>query len=111
MEMTAENAEQLGNGVLNQILHITFIDNSIGMNERTLDILTGILLVSDLQSVSVLRNSLSDTHIDTIIKLIEQHRTLTSLSLCWNGISKLGAKRLSCALRRLETNSASFILI
>jgi hypothetical protein len=83
VEITAEDANKLGDG-LKQIRNITFCDNSIGLNEGSLEVLVALLLCCGmLESTSIIRNSLSDDHVPHIIDLLSRHMTLSHLSLSW----------------------------
>lgn len=91
LDMTVSEAETLGKDVLKQIRHITLYNNNLGLNEGTLDIICGLLLCCDmLQSVAVLRNSLTNQHLAPLFGLGALNRRL-ALSLCWNGIQGAAA--------------------
>jgi len=103
MEITAKEADDLGKG-LNQIRNITFCDNSIGLHEGTLERLVALLLCCGLlESTSIIRNSLGDEHVSSVVALM-QHSRMERLSLCWNGITDKGATQLATAVVRLNNS-------
>lgn len=104
IEITAKDAEELGPG-LNQIRNITFCDNSIGLNEGSLEVLVALLLCCGmLESTCIIRNSIADQHIPHILSLLTQHSSLTRISLSWNGISDDGATKLASVIENLRNS-------
>jgi hypothetical protein len=107
MDISAREADQLGPG-LKRIRHVTFCDNSIGLHEGTLEVLVALLLCCGfLESTYIIRNSLTDNHVPSLVALMKRHRTLTHLSLAWNGITDRGSKKLASALEELRSSLRS----
>jgi len=104
IEISAEDADELGKG-LQQLRHLTFCDNSIGLHEGSLERLVALLLCCGLlESTSIIRNSLDDQHIPQLVKLMKDHTSLTRVSFCWNGISDKGANQMASAIAVLNTS-------
>jgi len=93
MDISKSEAQQLGKGVLKEIRHLTFCENSIGLNENTLEYICGALLHCELlESAAFLRQSLTDMHLPFIFEMATDPRLqkLQSLSLAWNGFQNPG---------------------
>lgn len=104
MEITADDVDELCKG-LKQIQNITFCDNSIGLNEGSLERLVALLLCCGmLESTSIIRNCLGDIHIPHIVSLMSRHSSLTHISLCWNGISDRGAGEIAKTIKDLNNS-------
>lgn len=102
VEITTKELKIIG-ASLKEIRHITFCDNSIGLNQGAFDVLCATLLCcSFLESTSIVRNSLDDGHVGQIVNLISKHNSLKELSLCWNGIGDKGAIQLAETLRDMS---------
>lgn len=71
--------------------------SSPGLNE----VISMLLCCELLECVNIWRNNLTDSHIELLSQLILHSPTLKQLSLCWNGISKEGARQLSEVLKQL----------
>lgn len=102
VEITTKELKIIG-ASLKEIRHITFCDNSIGLNQGAFDVLCATLLCCTfLESTSIVRNSLRDEHIPQIVDLISKHSSLKQLSLSWNGIGDKGALQLAKALQDMS---------
>mmetsp|Transcript_1674 Transcript_1674/g.3176 ORF Transcript_1674/g.3176 Transcript_1674/m.3176 type:complete len:393 (+) Transcript_1674:495-1673(+) len=102
VEITTKELKIIG-ASLKEIRHITFCDNSIGLNQGAFDVLCATLLCcSFLESTSIVRNSLDDGHVGQIVNLISKHNSMKELSLCWNGIGDTGAMQLAKALQDMS---------
>mmetsp|Transcript_755 Transcript_755/g.954 ORF Transcript_755/g.954 Transcript_755/m.954 type:complete len:414 (+) Transcript_755:94-1335(+) len=102
VEITTKELNIIG-ASLKEIRHITFCDNSIGLNQGAFEVLCATLLCcSLLESTSIVRNSLDDEHIPQIVELVSKHSSLKELSLCWNGIGDKGALHLAQALEDMS---------
>mmetsp|Transcript_18023 Transcript_18023/g.25262 ORF Transcript_18023/g.25262 Transcript_18023/m.25262 type:complete len:336 (+) Transcript_18023:39-1046(+) len=102
VEITTKELKIIG-ASLKEIRHITFCDNSIGLNQGAFEVLCATLLCcSLLESTSIVRNSLDDAHIPQIVELVSKHSSLKELSLCWNGIGDKGALHLVQALQDMS---------
>jgi hypothetical protein len=101
VSISGKNASDLGNGVLRYVRHISFCDNNLAVHERSLECLVQILLCCEvLKSAAFQRNSLTDSEVPHICTLLQEHPSLSNLSLCWNAIQDKGADLLSQALLR-----------
>ncbi|GAB5372661.1 hypothetical protein AAMO2058_001683800 [Amorphochlora amoebiformis] len=99
VEITTKELKIIG-ASLKEIRHITFCDNSIGLNQGAFDVLCATLLCCGLlETTSIVRNSLTDCHVPQIVNLMTKHSSLKELSLCWNGIGDEGALQLAKALQ------------
>lgn len=77
--------------MLKRIRHVTFVQNNLGCNEESLDMLVGfLLLLCDLETAAFTSNSLDDSHLDALLTLIHSHSKLSVLDLCWY-VKKLSA--------------------
>lgn len=66
-----------------------------GFNEDALEIIVGMLLLSDyLEEAQLVRNCLSDRHMETVLRLLDKH-SLKNLSLAWNGITDDGGRQIA----------------
>lgn len=102
VEITTKELKIIG-ASLKEIRHITFCDNSIGLNQGAFDVLCATLLCcSFLESTSIVRNSLDDGHVPQIVNLVSKHSSLKELSLSWNGIGDKGAIHLAKALEDMS---------
>jgi len=101
VDITTNEARELGSNCLRSIRHVTFCENNLGVNDGSLGMLVGLLCAAELlESAVIVRNNIKDYHVPNILQLIKQHSsTLASLSLCWNGLQDAGAVRLAKALR------------
>jgi len=92
MEITGKDVDELGKG-LKQIRNIIFCDNSIGLQQGSLERLVALLLCCGfLESTSFIRNCLNDDHVPKILSLLQGHQSLTRISLSWY------VQRQSCAV-------------
>ncbi len=102
VEITTKELAALGDS-LAHLEHITLCGNSIGLNDGAVEVLCATLLCSTvLESAAIERNSICDRHVPALIRLIEEHKTLRELSLCWNGIGDQGADKLAIALEKVR---------
>jgi hypothetical protein len=102
MEISKSKAKQLGQGGLRHIRSITFHGNDLGFNEDALEIIVGMLLLSDyLEEAQLVRNCLSDRHMKTVLQLLDKH-SLKNLSLAWNGITDDGGRQIAQKLLSLD---------
>lgn len=102
MEITPDNIHKLGESALQTIHHISFMDNNIG-HSGSLDIIIQLLIYSDiLESAAIIRNSLNDSHATEICKLLKRSKTLSQLSLCWNGFTDYSVQKLADAVRNAK---------
>eukprot|EP00457_Paulinella_chromatophora_P005076 gb/GEZN01005090.1/.p1 GENE.gb/GEZN01005090.1/~~gb/GEZN01005090.1/.p1 ORF type:complete len:532 (-),score=44.47 gb/GEZN01005090.1/:191-1786(-) len=107
MEISKTQAMQLGQGGLKHIRSITLHGNNLGFNEDALEIIVGMLLLSDyLEDAQINRNCISDRHLELILRLLDKH-SLKNLSLAWNGITDRGARTIADKLRFLESRRSS----
>lgn len=105
--------------------NIQFVENNIGTHvhssdpstqqssntrrSSSLDMIVSMLLLCEiLESVDIWRNNLGDEHVKDIARLLSSHKTLTKLSLCWNGIGEKGAKTIADVLLRLSGKHSCF---
>eukprot|EP00808_Paulinella_micropora_P004889 g27136.t1 len=107
MEISKTKAMQLGQGGLKHIRSITLHGNNLGFNEDALEIIVGMLLLSDyLEDAQINRNCISDKHLEVILRLLDKH-SLKNLSLAWNGITDNGARSIADKLRDLDSRRSS----
>lgn len=103
MEITGKDVDELGKG-LKQIRNIIFCDNSIGLQQGSLERLVALLLCCGfLESTSFIRNCLNDDHVPKILSLLQGHQSLTRISLSWY------VQRQSCAVSGTVFNFSSFL--
>jgi len=107
MDISTNDARELGSNCLRSIRHITFCENNLGVNEGSLGMLVGLLCAAELlESAAIVRNNIKDYHVPNILDLIRHHSsTLVRLSLCWNGLRDQGAVKLAKHLRFIFAKS------
>jgi hypothetical protein len=105
VDITTNEARELGSNCLRGVRHVTFCENNLGINDGSLGMLVGLLCAAEvLESAVIVRNNIKDYHVPNILQLIRQHSsTLANLSLCWNGLRDAGASKLAKTLRFLLT--------
>jgi hypothetical protein len=106
MDLTLDVAQQLTHapGALRALRELTLCDNNLGLDTGpSLHAFVAALSTAEgLETLSLIRNSLTDQHVEPILQLLRSCAALRHLSLCWNGLTSVGVARLAQALRTRE---------